>query len=193
MTQALYIFGYLKKKSNKRIIVDSREPIVVQNGTEGLIDIDLGEKLSEHYLDAKEKINKKLPDPLLDKLAITAYVDSNYAHNKATCQSMTGLIIFIGRMPVFCIAKRQGAIETSTYRTKFIAMKRVVEKMISVRYMLHYLGVKVTKPTNILRDKRSIILNSTVPSSLLKKKHIAIAYHKTREAIAAGIVHPLKT
>ena len=28
--------------------------------------------------------------------------------------------------------------------------------------------------------------------SLLKKKHVAIAYHKTREAAAAGICHPIK-
>ena len=28
--------------------------------------------------------------------------------------------------------------------------------------------------------------------SLLKKKHVAIAYHRTREAAAAGIVHPIK-
>jgi hypothetical protein len=59
--------------------------------------------------------------------------------------------------------------------------------------MLCCLGERVTKPTHIVGDNRSVILNSTVPSSLLKKKHIAIAYHKTREAAVAGIVHPLKT
>ena len=106
MIWALYIFGYLKKKSNKRIIVDLRDLIVVQNGTEGLIDIDLGEKLSEHYPDANEEINKKLSDPLLDELAITAYVDSDHTHDKVTCRSMTDLIIFIGRTPLFYMVKR---------------------------------------------------------------------------------------
>ena len=28
--------------------------------------------------------------------------------------------------------------------------------------------------------------------SLLKKKHVAIAYHKTKEATATGICHPIK-
>ena len=37
-----------------------------------------------------------------------------------------------------------------------------------------------------------MIQNCTLPESLLKKKHVAIAYHKTREAAAAGIVHPIK-
>ena len=155
--------------------------------------IDLTEKLSEYYPDAKEEIDEKLPEPLLDELAITAYADSNYAYDKATYRSITGLIIFVGRMLVLYILKHQGGIETSTYGVEFIAMKTAVEEVISVHYMLRCLEIKVTKPIFILGDNRSVILNSTVLSSLLKKKHIAIAYYKTREASAAGIVHPLKT
>jgi hypothetical protein len=34
----------------------------------------------------------------------------------------------------------------------------------------------------------SVVLNTTVPSSQLKKKHNAIAYHRVREAIAANII-----
>ena len=34
----------------------------------------------------------------------------------------------------------------------------------------------------------SVVLNTTLPSSALKKKHNAIAYHRVREAVAAGIV-----
>lgn len=72
-------------------------------------------------------------------------------------------------------------------------MKTAVEEVIAVRYMLRCLGVTVSRPSNILGDNRSVIINATVHSSLLKKKHVAIAYHLTREATAARIVHPLKT
>ena len=34
----------------------------------------------------------------------------------------------------------------------------------------------------------SVVLNTTIPASPLKKKHLACAYHRIREAIAAGIV-----
>jgi hypothetical protein len=37
-------------------------------------------------------------------------------------------------------------------------------------------------------DNMSVILNTTVPSSQLKKKHNAIAYHRVREAIAANMI-----
>jgi hypothetical protein len=33
-----------------------------------------------------------------------------------------------------------------------------------------------------------VVLDTTVPSSVLKKKHNAIAYHRVREAIAARIM-----
>jgi hypothetical protein len=55
------------------------------------MDIDLNENLLECHPDAKEEIDKLLPEePLLDELAITAYVDSDHVHDKATNYSVTG-------------------------------------------------------------------------------------------------------
>ena len=50
------------------------------------------------------------------------------------------------------------------------------------------LGVKVEKQSLLLGDNMSVVFNTTLPSSQLKKKHNACAYHRVREAIAAGIV-----
>jgi hypothetical protein len=38
-----------------------------------------------------------------------------------------------------------------------------------------------------------VVQNATISESLLKKKHVATSCHKTREAAAAGIAHPIKT
>jgi hypothetical protein len=43
-------------------------------------------------------------------------------------------------------------------------------------------------PELMLGDNMSLILNTTVPSSVLKKEHNAIAYHRVREGIAARIM-----
>ena len=94
---------------------------------------------------------------------------------------------------MFYPPKHQGAIETSTYGAEFNDMKTAVEEIISIRYMLGCLGVWVAKETKILGKNRSVILNATVPSLLLKKKHVAISYHLTQECTAAGISLPLKT
>ena len=48
-------------------------------------------------------------------------------------------------------------------------------------------------PVTMFGDNNSVILNTTIPSSILKKKHNAIAYHRVREAIAARIVRFIHT
>jgi hypothetical protein len=40
----------------------------------------------------------------------------------------------------------------------------------------------------MLGDNKAVLQNTTVPSSMLKKKHNAIAYHRVRESIAGGIL-----
>ena len=58
----------------------------------------------------------------------------------------------------------------------------------ALRYKLRMLGVPLQGPTVMYGDNQSVIINTTNPSSTLKKKHNALAYHRTREAIAAGII-----
>jgi hypothetical protein len=40
----------------------------------------------------------------------------------------------------------------------------------------------------MLGNNQSVVLNTIVPSSILKKKHNSLAYHWAREAIAAQII-----
>ena len=47
----------------------------------------------------------------------------------------------------------------------------------------------MTGPSLLLGDNMSVVLNTTIPASPLKKKHLSCAYHRVREAIAAGIVN----
>ena len=54
--------------------------------------------------------------------------------------------------------------------------------------MLRSLGVDLEGPTLMLGDNMLVVLNTSVPSSVLKKKHNAIAYHCVREAIAAKVL-----
>ena len=57
---------------------------------------------------------------------------------------------------------------------------------------MRMMGVQVDGPTNVFCDNESVVKNSTKPESTLKKKHSAIAYHRVREAQAAGIVRIAK-
>jgi hypothetical protein len=69
-----------------------------------------------------------------------------------------------------------------------VASRIATELILEVRFMLRSLGVDLDGPTLMLGDKMSVVLNTLVPSSALKKKHNAIAYHHVREAIAAKVM-----
>ena len=105
LDHALRVFGYLKKYPNKRIVVDSRYPIF----TGGYLSFyyKLVEDFKEEYPGDVEEIDDYLPPPLVDELAITVFVDSDYAHDKVTRRSTTGLIILVSRTPVFYYSKLQ--------------------------------------------------------------------------------------
>ena len=55
------------------------------------------------------------------------------------------------------------------------------------------MGVNVETASLICGNNMGVIQNSTIKSSLLKKKQVAISYHKTLGAVASGTVHPIKT
>jgi hypothetical protein len=190
LERVLRVFGYLKKRPNRRIVVDSRDPEYV--GAEAARELDLTEEFRDQYANAFEEIDASLPEALVDEILITVFVDSDHAHDQLTRRSITGMLIVVGRTPVMYMSKRQGAIETSTYGAEFCAMKTAVEELIAIRYMLRCLGVKVEHASYVCGDNMGVIQNATLKGSVLKKKHVAIAYHKTREAAAAGIAHPIK-
>jgi hypothetical protein len=54
--------------------------------------------------------------------------------------------------------------------------------------MLRSLGVALDGPALMLGDNMSVVLNTKVSSSVLKKKHNAIAYHHVSEAITSRIM-----
>ena len=50
------------------------------------------------------------------------------------------------------------------------------------------LGARVEERSVMIGDNMSVVLNTTLPSSALKKKHLACNYHRVREAIAGKII-----
>ena len=89
-------------------------------------------------------------------------------------------------MPIKVVSKRQKTVEVSTYGSELIAARIATELVLEFWYALRMVPVDST--SLMYGDKMSVILNTTKPSSLLKKKHLGCAYHKVRETIAEGIV-----
>ena len=90
--------------------------------------------------------------------------------------------------PVFWLFKREQTVENSTYGSELIAARIAVDMIIAMRYKLRMLGVPIEERSVLVGDNMSVVLNTTLPSSSLKKKHLACNYHRVREAIAGKII-----
>ena len=71
-------------------------------------------------------------------------------------------------------------------------MKNAMELIESLSYKLRMFGVPIEGPTNIFCDNEAVYKNTSLPESILKKKHHSIAYHCCREAVAAEKVRVAK-
>jgi len=69
-----------------------------------------------------------------------------------------------------------------------MAMKNAVELIEGLRYKLCMFGVPILGSANVYCDNDAVIKNCSIPESTLKKKHHSIAYHRNREAVAAGTI-----
>ena len=62
----------------------------------------------------------------------------------------------------------------------------------ALRYKLRMFGIPLDGPTNVFCDNEAVTNNATILESTLKKKHNSIAYHRTREVVAAGMIRVTK-
>jgi hypothetical protein len=142
----------------------------------------------EFYPDTGEEIPKDLPPEKGSRVRMTVYVDADHAHDLVTRRSITGILVMLTNTSIRWISKRQKTVETSTYGSELVASRISTVLILEIGYMHRSLGVALDGPALMLVDNMSVFLNTTVPSSVLKKKHNAIAYHRVREAIAARIM-----
>ena len=178
-----HVFAYLKKYGRSKMVFCSLDPdFKVSTG-----DIPRPD-WTDFYKDVTEQIPHDAPEPRGQSVGMNAFVDSDHAGDTVTRRSRTGIIIFIQSAPIVWYSKKQTSIETSSFGSEFSAMKTAVEMIEGLRYKLRMMGVPIDGPCNVKADNMSMVRNSSVPSSQLKKKSNSIAYHYVREKAAAGVV-----
>jgi hypothetical protein len=175
------ILSYLKTFPKGRVVIDTSYP------DHSMYTIEDHSNWMEIYPDASEEIPKDLPPEKGPRFRMTVYVDADHAHDLVTRRSITGILVMINNTSIRWISKRQKTLETSTYGSELVASRVATEHILKIRYMIRSLGVALDGPSLMLADNMSVVLNTTVPSSVLKK-HNAIVYHRVREAIAARIM-----
>ena len=179
------ILGYLKKPArlNPQILVNPSKP------NHEKYPFQDHEIWQEFYPGLIEELPHDMPILRGGFVWITIWVDADHAHDKITRKSVTGIFALVNGLPYKTISKRQSTVESSTYGSELVASRIAVELAIEILYTLRMLGVNVKSPVLMLGDNKSVVVNASTPSSVLKKKHCAINYHRVREAIAGNIVN----
>ena len=176
------LFGYLKGHIKGKILFDTRE---LQIGEVELFD---GGNWTQTYGPITETLPPDMPKPKMKPVKIVIYFDASFACDMVTRRSVTGIIVFVNSTPVRWYCKKQNTVETSTYGAELVAGRLATEMAIEFLYIFRMMGVPVDGPVTLLGDNKGMIQNTSMMSSQLKKKHNAIAYHRVRECVAAGII-----
>jgi len=188
LEQALHIFYYLQKHENSWLAMDPHKINISWNGAPDQAPERRRTMMQTIYRDAIEDLPDNAPEALGKPIQLNVYSDADHAGNKVTRRSQTGILIYANMAPMIWFSKRQNTVESSTFGSEFIALRIATEKVKSFRYKLRMMGLKLDGPTNVFVDNESVVNSSMRPESVLKKKHVSIAYNLARESFAASII-----
>ena len=176
------IYSYIAKMRHATIRVRTDEP-----DFSGLPDEPYQWDYSV-YGNVKEELPKDAPEPLGNYVTTTHYVDANLFHDILTGRSVTGILHLFNKTPMDWYSKKQSTVETATYGSEFVAAKTCTEQIIEIRNTLRYLGVPIRSKCYMFGDNESVVNSASMPHAKLHKRHVYLAFHRVREAIAAGIL-----
>lgn len=179
LLRVYHIFAYLKKHHNAEMVFDPTDPV---------IDHSLFERrdwtTSEMSQFLTEVLPKNLPRPRGMGFTMRAFVDADHATDSMTRKSRTGFIVYLNGAPIYWLSKKQSSIETSSFGSEFTAMKSCTEYIRGLRYKLRMMGIPCDDPAYIYGDNKSVLYNTSIPESTLKKKSQSLSYHFVREGAA---------
>jgi hypothetical protein len=179
LDQLFHLFSYLKNHHNSEMVFDPSEPTI------DMSQFEREDWSSTVYAnDLTEDLPPHMPEARGQGFVISAYVDSDHAGDSLTRKSRTGFLVFVNCALVYWLSKKQTGIETSSFGSEFMAMKQCTEYIRGLKYKLRMMGIACEGPAYVYGDNQSVLSNTTMPHSVLKKKSNSIAYHFVREGTA---------
>jgi len=180
LRQMLHILAYLDKYQNTEIVFDPSLPYIDPNA------FDLQDWMSSEFghVSGKENILPKMPEARGYGFTILVKVDADHAGDTVTRRSRTGFLVYLNNALIYWTSKKQTIVESSSFGSEFVAMKQCCEYLRGLRYKLRMMGIPILGCSHIYGDNKSVLANTSVPESVLKKKSQSIAYHFVREGVA---------
>jgi len=188
--EAVYdIIRYLSIRPDRRLLMSPKR---IPYTKEILDSFNHTADWTEFYGEMKEEDPDRMPTPLGQPVKITTYLDANHANNVVTRRSQTGILIFVNSALIVQHSKKQNTVESATFGAEMVAMRTARDLTVSLRIKLKMFGVPIEGPADFFCDNDSVVKNTSIPTSVLAKKHNSVNYHIIRESAAAGILRVAK-
>ena len=177
LDNVLRIFSHLRSHHNAELVFDPSDPVIDES------DFERRDWTSSEFghVDGKEAISTEMPEPRGQGFIMRSKVDADHAADTTTRRSRTGFFVWLNCSLIYWSSRKQTSVETSSFGSEFIAMKQCCEYLRGLRYKLRMMGIPCEGPAHVFGDNQSVLANTTMPESTLKKKSQSIAYHFVRE------------
>ena len=127
--------------------------------------------------------------PANDPTDPEAFVDADYAMDKATRKSTTGGVIFLNGGPISWSSRQQKIVAQSTAEAEIIAATEVTKEVVHIKLLLTELGVRKTDaPILVNEDNQACILMGNGMKSSRAAKHYEVRLHFLQESIKSKVI-----
>jgi hypothetical protein len=127
--QVFHIFAHLRKYHNSELVCDPSDPCVDDIGFE------LQDWTSSEFghLQGNEELPPNMPQPRGLGFTMSAKVDADHAADTVTRRSRTRFLVRLNSSLIYWSSRKQNSVESSSFGSEFIAMKRCCEYLRGLR------------------------------------------------------------
>jgi hypothetical protein len=119
--QLFRMFSYLEKNHNSEMVFDHSVPNI--NHNEFPKQDWSNTVYSNERGELKEEVPSNFPPSYGKGFVMQVYVDSDHAGDQVTRRSRTGFLVYLNNALIYWSSKKQTTVETSSFGSKFTAMK----------------------------------------------------------------------
>ena len=85
------------------------------------------------YPDRVDLTPPNIPRSCDKSVQINAFIDADHTIGLTTRRSQIGILIYINMAPIIWLSKRKNKCEASTFGSKFVAMRIIIELLVGLR------------------------------------------------------------
>lgn len=119
---------------------------------------------------------------------LVAFSDSDWAGDKGTRRSTTGIVVYYGGGVVSWSSRRQECVTLSTMEAEYVALAETCQEVIWLRRLLEDFGVKQENATVVNEDNQGCLSFAKSERSTKRSKHIETKHHFVKDLCDQGEV-----